>query len=93
MKDHQRITIIVEGLVQGVFYRDSTRRKASELDLVGTVRNLQDGSVEIVAEGPRDALEDLVHWARAGPSAAVVSGVKIIYRPPTGEFDDFQIRY
>lgn len=93
MTEVRRIEIFVRGRVQGVFYRDSTRRKARELGLVGTVRNLPDGSVEIVAEGSAASLEALLQWARLGPPAAEVKDTSASYGTPNGEFADFSIRY
>ncbi len=55
------------GIVQGVFYRYSTKRKADELGLAGTVRNLPDGSVEVVCEGDEKQIERLIEWCRQGP--------------------------
>ena len=88
-----KVIIIVRGRVQGVFFRDSTRRKANELGLVGTVRNLPDGAVEIVAEGSSGSLEALVQWCRVGPPAAEVEDVRTTNHVATGEFNDFRIRY
>ena len=58
----QRVELIVVGRVQGVFFRASTLEQAQSLNLVGFVENLPDGSVEVVAEGPKYALEDLEKW-------------------------------
>lgn len=93
MSEMKRVEIIVQGRVQGVFYRDSTRRKAKELGLVGTVRNLPEGTVEIVAEGPAAALEALVQWCRSGPPAAEVKDANTVFDTPTGKFYDFTIQY
>jgi acylphosphatase len=93
MNEIKGVQIIVQGRVQGVFYRDSTRRKARELGLVGTVRNMPDGSVEVVAEGPAAALETLVRWCRSGPPAAEVKDTRPVYGPPTGQYADFIIIY
>ena len=87
------VRCIVSGRVQGVFYRDSTRRKAVELGLVGTVRNLPDGSVEVVAEGPVGALEALLQWCRMGPPAAEVKDASAAFGTPTGRFGNFSITY
>ena len=89
----QRITIICHGRVQGVFYRDSTRKKALELGLVGTVKNLPDGTVQIVAEGSRESLEALAEWAKLGPPASNVSHLGLSYEKPSGQFDRFEITY
>lgn len=88
-----RVTAIVTGLVQGVNFRWFTQRRASELGLVGYVRNHSDGSVEFVAEGLRDALERLLDAARVGPSSAVVENVQVKWEMPTGEFHRFEIRF
>jgi acylphosphatase len=93
MPEIQRVNIIVHGRVQGVFYRDSTMRKARELGLVGTVRNLPDGTVQIVAQGPVTALEDLIRWAREGPPAAVVSDLEVGFGVPVPGFTDFSVSY
>ena len=93
MSEIQRVTIIAHGRVQGVFYRDSTMRKARELGLSGTVRNQQDGTVQIVAQGPVAALEDLIRWAREGPPAAEVSDLDIDYGLPESGYTDFSVSY
>ncbi len=88
-----RVTAIVTGLVQGVNFRWFTQRRASELGLVGHVRNRSDGSVELIAEGPRDALERLLDAVRVGPASAVVENVQVDWDAPTGEFHRFEIRF
>lgn len=67
----------VQGRVQGVFYRASTQRVALELGLQGTVRNLPDGSVEVLAQGAPAALDALLAWARRGPPGARVDEVDV----------------
>ena len=94
MNDHLRITIICHGRVQGVFYRDSTRKKALELGLAGTVKNLPDGTVQIVAEGVREKLDSLARWAEQGPPASSVSHLDISWTEDTpSRFDTFEIIY
>ena len=88
-----RLTAIVTGLVQGVNFRWFTQRRASEMGLVGYVRNRSDGSVEFIAEGSRDALERLLDAARTGPSSAVVENVDAQWDASTGEFRRFEIRF
>ena len=88
-----RLTAIVTGLVQGVNFRWFTQRRASELGVVGYVRNRSDGSVEFVAEGSRDALERLLDLARVGPPSAVVENVEAKWAASTGEFRHFEIRF
>ncbi len=84
------LSITVTGTVQGVRYRWSTREEARRLHLVGTVRNLKDGSVKVEVEGPRNKLDDLIDWCRHGPPMAVVENLDIMEGPPTG-YSDFSI--
>jgi acylphosphatase len=93
MSEIQRVTLIVHGRVQGVFYRDSTMRMARDLGLSGTVRNLPEGTVEIVAQGPGTALDALIKWAHEGPPSAVVSEVETIYETPVQGLSGFTVRY
>ncbi len=86
-----RRRLIVEGRVQGVWFRDSTRREARSLGVYGWVRNRRDGSVEVVAEGPEGAVKRLVAWCHEGPPAASVSRVQEKEEAWTGEFDSFDI--
>ena len=75
---------MVSGHVQGVWFRDSCRNEAKRLGVSGSVRNREDGSVEIVAEGPEHAVAALVSWARTGPPRADVVEVSVEYVEPTG---------
>jgi acylphosphatase len=89
--DNIRAHLIVEGRVQGVWFRDSTRQEAVRLGLSGWVKNRFDGAVEVVAEGPRERIETLVKWCHHGPPAAKVTGVREFEENFTGEFDSFRI--
>ncbi len=89
--DNIRTHLIIEGRVQGVFFRDTTRREAIGLGLRGWVKNRFDGSVEVVAEGPRNAVENLVQWCHHGPPAARVTALQRLDEKFTGEFDSFTI--
>lgn len=89
----QRARIIVRGIVQGVFFRDSTRRKAQEFHVTGTVMNKQDGSVEIVCEGPEEAVRKLIEWSSRGPQRAYVESMDLSWETYAGEFEDFSIVY
>ncbi len=88
----RRVHAHVTGVVQGVSYRASTRRQAERLGLTGWVRNRDDGSVELVAEGPTEALARLIEWCRRGPPLAEVTGVQCEWHPATGEFSQFELR-
>lgn len=80
-----RRRVVVTGRVQGVFFRDSTRREARRLGVAGWVTNRADGSVETVAEGERDAVEALVAWLRRGPDRARVDTCTVTEEEPQGE--------
>ncbi|MBS1577110.1 MAG: acylphosphatase [Bacteroidetes bacterium] len=71
----QTVRLIVEGKVQGVFYRQSTREKAMIMGIKGTVKNLADGNVEIIATGTEEQLEQLAHWCHQGPPRSIVTKV------------------
>jgi len=86
-----RARLRVTGLVQGVFYRQSTAGEAARLGLAGTVRNLADGSVEVVAEGSREAVLALVAFCRRGPPSARVEGLEVTWEPPVGDAGPFSI--
>lgn len=86
-----RANLIVIGQVQGVFYRASTLEQAQQLGLVGWVMNLPDGSVEIMVEGRRYAIEDLISWCRQGPPASRVAEVIVRWEDATDEFNTFRI--
>jgi len=88
-----RIHLIAEGRVQGVFYRASARSEALSLGLTGWVRNLENGNVEIVAEGAAEKLEALAAWCRKGPPGALVTDLSVKRLPATGEFTSFDVLY
>jgi acylphosphatase len=93
MSDITRLSAIVHGRVQGVFFRDFTRREANALGLKGYVRNVPDGSVEVVAEGPGEMVERLLRQVNVGPSSARVDRVEVEWEEPRGEFRRFEVRY
>jgi acylphosphatase len=76
--------VIVRGLVQGVFFRDSTRRLAQRYDVTGWVSNRADGAVEAVFEGEAEAVERLVAFSREGPRGAQVESVEVAEERPEG---------
>jgi acylphosphatase len=79
-----RRRVVVHGLVQGVFFRDSTRRIAQRHGVAGWVANRPDGAVESVFEGEVDAVERLVAFSRKGPRGAQVESVEVIEEQPEG---------
>lgn len=87
------LKIRITGTVQGVFYRSETQKKATELGITGWVKNNDDGSVSIVAQGEAKNLEKLVLWCHEGPPAARVDHVEIEKNTDEIEFDSFEIRY
>ena len=84
MSERTRLIIRVEGLVQGVNYRQAARRAAEPLGIAGFARNEPDGSVTIEAEGPADALEKFIEWCRHGPPPAQVDRIDVREAPLIG---------
>jgi acylphosphatase len=85
--------IFVDGLVQGVGYRNFVERKASQLGLAGFVMNLKDGRVRVRVEGTRGHIEELARDLGTGPPLSHVQRVEVMWRPVTGRFQSFGIRY
>jgi acylphosphatase len=79
-----RRRVVVHGRVQGVFFRDSTRRLARQHGVGGWVANRWDGTVEAVFEGDRNAVERLVRYAHEGPRGAEVARVEVFDEEPEG---------
>lgn len=84
---------IIHGRVQGVFFRDFTRTHARGLNLLGHVSNLWDGTVEVVAEGDREALESLLRKLHVGPSSARVEKIDLEWSEASDGFSSFEVRY
>ena len=82
-----RRRVIVHGRVQGVFFRDTARRMAQSRGVAGWVRNNPDGSVEAAFEGPEDAVDTMVQFAREGPRGATVETVDVVDEEPEGVAD------
>jgi acylphosphatase len=91
MTDRTRAHVFVSGTVQGVYYRATTRDQAREQGVDGWVRNLADGRVEAVFEGPSEAVEAMVEWCHEGSPAATVEAVEVDYGDPEG-LEGFEIR-
>lgn len=85
------VQIKIFGQVQRVFFRTETQKIALSLGLAGYVRNLDDGTVEIVAEGEEKNLKKLIEWSKRGPDLAKVEKINIEWANATGNFSDFQI--
>ncbi len=92
MGDDARVELRVTGRVQGVWFRVSTQREAQALGLAGWVRNLPDGRVEAVAEGPRALVERLVAYCHEGPPMARVDDVEARWTEPQGLTPPFEVR-
>jgi len=88
-----RARVIVEGRVQGVFFRHHTEETALRLGLKGWVKNRRDGSVEAVFEGDQERVDQIIQWCHRGPSEARVKNVSVIWENYTGEFEDFYVTY
>jgi acylphosphatase len=86
-----RRRVLVQGRVQGVFFRDSCRRMAVSAGVKGWVRNRGDGRVEAAFEGEPDAVDRMVAWCRQGPRGADVERVEVIEEEPVGE-SSFHVR-
>lgn len=90
-KSTERLHAIIYGRVQGVNFRYYTLLQAQALHLTGWVANRPDGTVEVVAEGPHPALDELLAFLHRGPSHARVDHVEVDWPKPTGQFNRFQV--
>jgi acylphosphatase len=88
-----RLHAIIHGRVQGVSFRYYAVQRARELNVTGYARNRWDESVEVVAEGQRAAVDELLAFLQVGPRAAFVTGVDVQWLAPTGELERFEVRY
>ena len=89
----KRVILKIFGRVQGIFFRDSTRRKARKLGLTGWVSNESDGTVKVMAQGEEEKLEALIKWCYNGPMLARVDKIDIEWQEATGQFEKFEIKY
>ena len=85
--------LIIHGFVQGVFYRASTHDTALRLGLKGWVRNLPNGNVEAVFEGPLDQLHEAIEWCEQGPPGARVTKIDKKWDDCTDEYTGFEVKY
>lgn len=88
-----RAFIRISGRVQGVFFREHTRKWATSFGLTGWVRNLQDGRVEITVEGERDTIERLLELLHQGTPLSRVDFLDVDWIAYSGEFSDFRITW
>jgi len=88
-----RAHVMIDGRVQGVFFRHHTRETAFHLGVKGWVRNRRDGSVEAVFEGDKESVHRMIEWCHQGPPAARVTKVHQAWEEYTGEFEDFSVTY
>lgn len=91
MSDRVRAHALIEGTVQGVYFRATTRDEARDRGVDGWVENRSDGRVEAVFEGPEGAVAEMVEFCHEGSPAAAVEGVEVEYERPRGE-SGFRIR-
>ena len=89
----KQIHIFVTGRVQGVFFRQSTKVMAIKNNAKGWVRNLDDGRVEIVAQGETQDIDNLAHWCKTGPANSRVDEFELSEENVTDEFETFEVRY
>lgn len=90
--DIKTVHVLIKGRVQGVFFRGSTRSMAESLGLNGYVRNLPNGDVEALFQGPASAVKQAVNWCRKGPPTANVSSVGTNWLDTADIYDSFIIR-
>ena len=93
MSDKARFHIFVSGRVQGVFFREKTRKIAEKLEILGWVKNLADGRVKAVLEGEKEKIEEMIRWIKKGPIFAKVEGMEVLTEEYQREFDNFEIKY
>jgi len=89
----KRVHIFVSGRVQGVFFRANARHFALEMGLTGWAKNLEDGRVELIAEGEEESLKEWLVLVKRGPITAKVEKAEVKWEGFKGEFADFSIRY
>ena len=84
--------LIISGKVQGVFYRASCQEVAQGLGLVGWVKNLSTGQVEVLVQGEKEKIEKLIEWCKKGPPGAKVSDVAVMWKKILDRFEGFRIK-
>ena len=89
----KRVRIVIHGMVQGVFFRANAKEAADRLGLKGYAKNLPEGAVEVVAEGPKEKLDELVAFCKKGSERARVDKVDVHIVEGSNEFEGFEIRH
>ena len=92
MSDLTKASVLISGLVQGVFFRYSTQIQAKTLGVRGWVKNRPDGKVEAIFEGEREKVKQLINWCKHGPQGARVGNVIFEWQEFQNEFSDFRIK-
>ncbi len=87
----EQLHAIISGRVQGVYFRQTTKEIAINMGVVGTVRNCDDGTVEVTAEAARATLDEFLNWLHMGPPGARVDGIKVEWSAATGKFERFRV--
>jgi acylphosphatase len=94
LEANDRAHVIIHGRVQGVCFRIETQKAARRIGVTGWVRNLPDGNVEAVMEGPAKDVAALLNWCdQGGPRMARVDKMDVLREPYTGEYEDFMVSY
>jgi acylphosphatase len=88
-----RAHILAFGRVQGVFYRASAKKVADKIGICGCVKNLPDGSVELLVEGEKEKVEKMIDWCKKGPFLAKVNRIEVDWQDYVGDLKNFQILY
>lgn len=89
-EDQVRVHLTIEGWVQGVFFRASTVEEAARLGLKGWVKNCPDGSVEVVAEGRKNQIDEIIQWCHRGPPGARVQNVQLEWEDYLNNLETFE---
>lgn len=89
----KRVHLLVEGRVQGVYFRQGMMESAEKNNVLGWVRNLPDNKVEAILEGNDSNVDAVIEWAHFGPAGAVVQELNVTEEKYVGEFSNFEIHY
>jgi acylphosphatase len=93
MAEIARARVLISGLVQGIGFRYFVTSRAEQYPITGYVRNLDTGSVEVVAEGEKQQVYDFLRALRKGPTHAEIMNFQAEWSPPSGEFENFFVKY